>query len=201
MAPQFQDHLPLRWYRFFHLRSKIRQSRRQKSASYPISRLWDCTGRVLVPSIATKNSTARVLSVGSSSGFDNILFVKSSPQQANSLSSTYTTSPIKPSSSLPANFIFVRRLWNAVPQTPTSQSVITKALRTMSFSLPLRNKRAKQDSGVSSSRACKEPGKFDHSAKMKKAWVTRRKNQAARKANAQASLTTSQLQCKFYRAK
>lgn len=200
MAPQFQDHLPLRWYRFFHLRSKIRQSRRHKSASYPISRLWDCTGRVLVPSIATKNSTARAaLSVGAAALAT--LFVNPSPRQANSLSSSYTTSPIKPSSSLPANFIFARRLWNAVPQTPTSQSVITKALRTMSFSLPLRNERAKQDSGIPSSRACKEPGKIDHSAKIKKAWVTRRKNQAARKANAQATLTTSQLQCKFYRAK
>lgn len=69
-APQFQDHLPLRWYRFFHLRSKIRQSRRHKSASYPISRLWDCTGRVLVPSIATKNSTARA---ALSSGIGNII--------------------------------------------------------------------------------------------------------------------------------
>ncbi|KAI8273221.1 hypothetical protein K4K60_011115 [Colletotrichum sp. SAR11_57] len=35
---------------------------------------------------------------------------------------------------------------------------------------------------------------------MKKAWVTRRKNQAARKANAQATLTTSQLQSEQIRS-
>lgn len=119
LVPQFPDHLRrCVVYRLFRLRSEIRQSH-HKSVPSPSTGSGAALTAFRCRQLSPKGPKfASFCPWVRAAAFDNIL--KPSPRQANGLPSPYTTSPTKPSSSLPANQFPPAGFGTPYFETPTS---------------------------------------------------------------------------------